>query len=78
LAFSRIVDRPIGREFYVLPYCKFVVRHIALERVSSLQNRWPLRPLPALTRLRVRCGSGEMADGDNRRPEQPIGSDANE
>src|SRR6516225_1132725 len=37
LAFGRIVDRPIGREFYVLPYCKFVVRHIfPLERVSSL------------------------------------------
>jgi len=29
LAFGYIVDRPIGREFYVLPYCKLVVRHIA-------------------------------------------------
>jgi hypothetical protein len=46
LAFGRIVDRPIGREFYVLPYCKLVVRHVDSRTGEVVTKPWPLRPVP--------------------------------
>jgi hypothetical protein len=46
LAFSRIVDGPIGREFYILPYCKLVMRHVASRTGEVVASPWPLRPVP--------------------------------
>ena len=46
LAFGYIVDRPIGREFYVLPYCKLVVRHVDSRTREVVTKPWLLRPVP--------------------------------
>ena len=63
LAFGGIVDRPIGREFYVLPYCKFVVGHIAPGK-----GEFVTKPVATASSTRANeAASSLRQQGDGRR-----------